>query len=172
MVCGVSMSTSSEGPPSLWRRVRPGLERVARSQRLAGAVSFAGALMFAALALYTSDRDAHLGPDAPTPEATIVDIVRPLGERHDDVVVEFTTADGRRVRAQTEEVMFTPYPVVGSTAVIRYDPEDPQEYVRDDRLGSDGFLTAMAAVFGVVFAVGGVQGLRRRLPAWVVNWRP
>lgn len=123
----------------------------------------------ALLAFYTSDRDAHLGPDAPTAEATIVDIVHPLGERRDDVVVEFTTSDGRRVRAQTEEFMFSPHPVIGSTAVVRYDPQDPQEYVRDDRLGSDGFLTAMGAAFSLVFAVGGVQGFRRRLPAWVVS---
>ena len=167
----VNRPVAPEGQPSWWRRVRVAIDRVGRSQRFAGAVSFVGALMFAAMAFYSSDRDAHLGPDAPTAEATIVDIVHPLGERSEDVVVEFTTSGGRRVRAQTEEFMFSPYPVVGSTAVVRYDPQDPEEYVRDVRWGGDGFLTIMLASFSVVFTLGGVQGFRRRLPAWVVNWR-
>lgn len=153
----------------LWRRAVAAMRRVGGTQRFNGIMCVFGALMFAGLAAYSSDRDDHLGPGSPVTEATVVDIVHSLGKKQEDVVVEFTTPDGQRVRAKTEEFMFSPYPEVGSTVTIRYDPEQPQEYVRDVRFGGNRIVTVICAAFSVLFAVGAVLGLRGRLPAWVLS---
>jgi hypothetical protein len=62
-----------------------------------------------------------------------------------------------------------PPPHVGDAARVRYDPDDPIAYVRDDRMGADILLTVLLALFSVAFSAAGVAGWRRRLPSWMLK---
>ena len=144
-----------------------GIRTISRSQR-AGAVAFLlGALLFGSLALYFADRDARLGPGAPVADATVIDV---RSGKNSSVVVDFVTADGQRVLAQTEDFYWDPEPQAGDRARVRYDPEDPENYVRDERVQAAPWFVAMFASFAAAFLVASVLGWMRRLPRWVVDW--
>lgn len=162
--------TSGDEDESFWHRLRRGVERLARSQRFNGVVGLIGALLLASLAAYQADRDAHLGASAKVADATVIAVVRTPGKEFRDVEVEFTTADGRVVRAKTDEVEGA-YPRAGAHMQVRYDPSDPEEYVRDARLSSSLWLVIFTAAATAVFLWLGILGLLGRLPAWIINFR-
>lgn len=162
--------TSGDEDESSWHRLRRGVERLARSQRFNGVVGLIGAILFASWAFMQADRDAHLGASAQVADATVIGVVRTSGEEFKDVEVEFTTADGRRVRARTDEFM-GPDPKTGTSMQVRYDPADPEDYVRDARVGASPWLVVVTGAAAVVFLWLGILGLLGRLPAWIINFR-
>ena len=149
----------------IWRRV---LNAV--NSQLGGAVLFlVFGLLAAGWALDTADRNAHLR-DAPVAEARVVDSHRASGKYGDSyVVVEFTTATERVVRAKVDDVRFDPFPRTGGTLRVRYDPDDPERYVRDERLGTDQLGVWIAGSLAALFLLGAVAGFRGRLPRWVIE---
>ncbi|NUU16566.1 hypothetical protein HP550_04810 [Cellulomonas humilata] len=139
--------------------------RAWRSQRGAGVTCFVLAVLFAVLAVGAADDGSHIGPASPTAQATVVDVI-PL-YRRSEVAVEFRTQDGRDVRARTDE--YRGMPEVGDVLTVQYDPADPEAFVRE--LGDDTnrvYVVLFAGLTGAL-VVGGVLGLRGRLPRWALN---
>ncbi|WP_062304633.1 hypothetical protein [Demequina subtropica] len=116
----------------------------------AAAAAFTGTLI---------DFDLHLGDDAPTASATILETGTLLGASW--ATIEFTTQDGRAVTTSSIDVAGRPE--AGSTVLVRYSSEDPAYYVRGDALGTVGSDTiAFAAIAVALFALGLVLRRRRR----------
>lgn len=140
------------------------------SQRAGGVVCFIVAALFAGMALDIAVTNLKLPPDTPVADATVVDVHEEHGRFADSyVLVEFDTADGRRVRTKVTDFDWTPKPGVGDTVLVRYDPAEPDVYVRHKDFGTDVFGPVLLGTFAAVFAYGGVLGLRRRLPRWVLE---
>lgn len=138
------------------------------SQRGAAVVFLLAAVLFALIAVHHVDQNAHLGAGSLVADARVVEVHRRLkGESY--VVVEFTTGSGRFVRTEVHDFRFSPDPRVGDAARIRYHPDDPEHYVRDDRLGPSVFGVVLAGSFAALFALGAVAGFRGRLPDWVLH---
>jgi hypothetical protein len=93
-----------------------------QTQRAGAIACFLGAALFALFAIAVADRDAKLGPDAPIADATVVEVFR---GRTSTVVVDFTTADGQQIRAETEDWYWDPEPAAGDGGRVRYDPREP-----------------------------------------------
>jgi len=101
------------------------------------------------------DANAHLGPGQPTTDAVVV------GFEARAWVLEFTV-DGRTVRAATEDVVGRPD--VGDVIRVRYDPDDPELYVRDvDAEPTPGWLIIGTFAAAAAFLVGAVRSVR---PLW------
>lgn len=136
------------------------------TQWFGGVLFLVMGVVFAGLALDTLDLNAHVGPDAPVAEARVLEV---YPGRRSWVVLEFTTAEGRAVRTETEEVYWDPEPRVGDVIRVRYHPDDPARYVRDVRMRFNRFTVAFHAAFAALFLAGAVAGFRGRLPRWVVE---
>lgn len=129
-----------------------GLWRLLDSRRAAAVACVLMAVFFAAMAAMQLDLDRQLGPEQPTTQAVVV------GHSGRATVLEFTVR-GETVRTATEEVMCCPD--VGSTVQVRYNPEDPEYYVRDLLVPStNGWL-----IGGLFAASGGF------VVAAALNWR-
>jgi hypothetical protein len=152
----------SRGRDGRLARVRAALQ----TQRAAAIACFLGAALFALFAIGVADRDARLGPDAPVADATVVEVFR---GRTSTVVVDFTTADGQRIRAETEDWYWDPEPAAGDGGRVRYDAGEPADYVRDVRVGPAPWLITMMGCLSAAFFVAGVLGLRGRLPRWFLD---
>jgi len=63
------------------------------------------------------------------------------------------------VRAKFEDYYWQPKPEPGDSVRVRYNPADPEYYVRDDRLGAAHFGLVMLSSFTVLFLIGGITGL-------------
>ncbi|WDZ82178.1 DUF3592 domain-containing protein [Micromonospora cathayae] len=90
------------------------------------------------------------------------------------VVVAFTTADGRQVRAEVTEYRWHPRPRVGDAARVVYDPAAPADIVRDARWGDDYLDAWFALGLAVALGVGGGVFLVRTWSMWRENaedWR-
>lgn len=75
--------------------------------------------------------------------------IRPSPPRY---TIDFTTADGRAVRFETDSVGWTPKEVKGEVTVL-YDPTDPERaFVR----GGERVAAILIAVAGVVFTLVGL----------------
>jgi hypothetical protein len=140
------------------------------SQRAGGVAFLIGAVWFAGMALEIVVTNRRLPPDAPVADATVVDVNEEHGKFADSyVLVEFDTADGRHVRTKVTDFDWTPKPQVGDTVLVRYNAAEPNVYVRHKDFGTDVFDPVLLGMFAAVFAYGGVLGLRRRLPSWVLE---
>ena len=137
-----------------------------QTQRAGGVAGFLGAVLFLFGAIALADRDAKLGADAPVAGATVVEVFQ---GRTSTVVVDFETADGRQVRAETEDWYWDPEPEVGDTVRVRYDASAPEDYVRDVRVGAEPWLVGLLGCFGAVSFVVGVLGFRGTLPGWLLE---
>ncbi|GAA1826393.1 hypothetical protein GCM10009682_52580 [Luedemannella flava] len=84
--------------------------------------------------------------------------------RSDFVVLEFVTADGRVIEAETSNYRWDPKPEIGDRASIVYDPRDPTGNVADVRNGPDflaAWLFAAGAAVAAVLAPLSFRGLLR-----------
>ena len=142
------------------------LKAISNSQRAAGVVSILFAVFFGTLAVLDIDQNQHLGVGSLVTQATVVGVHE---GRDSSVTVEFVPQNGAAVRAEVTDFNWDPPPRVGDAARVRYDPDDPIAYVRDDRMGADILLTVLLALFSVAFSAAGVAGWRRRLPSWVLK---
>ena len=107
--------------------------------------------------------DRHLGAGSPTVTGEVVGVHDTSGKFEDSyVIVEFTTADGRDVRARVEEYRWRPEPRIGDRPLLRYDPAHPARYVRDDRMGDDPIENVMLTSFALGLLGFAVVAVRRR----------
>jgi hypothetical protein len=115
------------------------------------------------------DHNRHLGASASVAEATVVQVHhsghgRYTGRPRGDVVVKFR-AVGRQVRAKVSfhYWQLEPAPSVGDPVTVRYDPDDPAKYVRDDQIGPSNFNALMLGVISLITLIGTIIGTRRIL---------
>lgn len=71
-------------------------------------------------------------------------------------VVEFTTVDGRRVRAESRFASNPPPARVGNPVRVFYDPNDPERIQLDTAVGRGGCLAFALILFGAVLVAIGV----------------
>jgi hypothetical protein len=142
------------------------LKAIANSQRAAGIVFILSAVFFGILTVLEIDQDQHLGVGSVVTQATVVGVHE---GRDPSVTVEFLQQNGPMVRAEVTDFSWDPTPRVGDAARVRYDPDDPVAYVRDDRMRPNLRLTVLLALFSIAFSAAGVAGWRRHLPSWVLK---
>jgi hypothetical protein len=156
-------------PRGWWARIKA----VAGSQRAAGCLWLLGAAFFALLALGAWDMDRALSLDsgAHLAAATVVDVHSCSGRGCDSYVrIRFQTASGRDVTLDMTEAYWNPEPRTGDVITVRYNEDDVEHYVRDERLGNDPFGIGMLVVFTMGFTVVGVLGLTGRYPEWIRDY--
>ncbi|WP_421732724.1 hypothetical protein [Cellulomonas sp.] len=139
--------------------------RAWRSQRGAGVTCFVLAALFAVLAAAAAADGSRIGAASPTAQATVVDVIQMY--RRSEVALEFTTPDGRDVQARTDE--YRGMPEVGDVLTVQYDPADPEAFVRELGDDTNRMYVVLFAALTVALVVGGVLGLRGRLPRWALN---
>lgn len=145
-----------------------GLRRLFQSQILAGCIFFVMAVVFAGWTWDVVDTDSKLA-GAPVATAEIVDVHDPGGRGTSWVVVEFATRSGERVRAEVEDWYWQPKPRVGDQGRVRYDPAEPESYVRDARWDPSVFDVLVPGGLAGLFLVGALLGWTRRLPRWIME---
>jgi Protein of unknown function (DUF3592) len=162
----------SYGPAQARQRMRRSqrfgrLKAIANSQRAAGVVFILFAVFFGTWAVLDIDQKQYLGVGSLVAQATVVGV---HDAAHDSsVTVEFAPQNGPEVRAEVSDFYWDPTPRVGDVARVRYDPDDPIAYVRNDRMGPGVLLTVLLALFSMAFFAAGVAGWRRHLPSWVLK---
>ncbi len=124
-----------------------------------GIVCILGGLGFGWLVVALEHHDAQLWDRGVSTLATVVDSGN--GAR-----LEFTTPDGRVVRASLPEKTGSGDPVVGEHVKIRYDPTDPTDVITDtDTTARDVTLWIVSVkllVCGPLLVIFGTLRLRRR----------
>ncbi|WP_436629934.1 DUF3592 domain-containing protein [Actinomadura kijaniata] len=81
-------------------------------------------------------------------------------DRNASVVFEFTTGDGRKVRASEKKRYFEPGAKVGTRTGVLYDPERPERSVRYDQRPAE--LLPWCALGAVVTVLSGMAAHRTR----------
>lgn len=110
----------------------------------------------AGAAVHSYDIAATLRDHGQVATATVVKIENPP-KGSDYAIVNFITGDGRKVSAELKDLYKTPD--VGQTVVVRYAPEDPENYIQDVRQKPHfedawiwGICSAVAALFVAITA--------------------
>lgn len=147
---------------------RPPENALARWVTVVGAVVMA--CFCASWALTALDEDSRFAPEQPVAVATVVDVEVTRGLV--SMEVEFRTGAGEEVRTWVDQAN----PLrVGESLEVRYDPKDPERYVRDVRAGGSTVWVVGLAVTGlallVVVLLAGI-GVPFGFPARTVWIRP
>jgi hypothetical protein len=102
----------------------------------------------------------RLGAGAQVADATVVEAHKGgPGKKRGYVIVEFSAA-GRHVRAKvSDEYWWERNPSPGDRATVRYDPDNPGDYVRDDRVGPDNAGPIIGGTLALAFLIGAVAVL-------------
>ena len=121
-------------------------------------------LFSAAGAFDTVDRNQHLGAGALVTTGTVVGVQD--GGRYSSAswAVEFKPGSGQAVTANVTQFPWEPTRQVGDVVRVRYDPDDPTSYARDDSDGQAVVWPICLALLAVGSLAIGVAGLFRRMP--------
>jgi len=140
------------------------LKAIRNSQRTLGVVLLFAASFSGAGALGTVDRNQHLGVGALVTTGTVVGVRD--GGRYSSAswAVEFVPGSGQAVTANVSQFLWEPTRQVGDVVRVRYDPNDPTNYARDDSEGQSVLWPICLALLAVGSLAIGVAGLFRRMP--------
>ena len=121
---------------------------------------------FGTLAYREVEKERHLGAGSLVTTGEVVEVHHRVSRfETSSVVVEFRTADGRDVRAEVKDYYWRPEPQIGDRPRLRYDPDHPVRFVRDERIRPDRVdeMLLAAMTFGFL-AWAAVLTVRSRSP--------
>lgn len=123
-----------------------------------------GAVVLACLCVWgvlsAVEEDDRLGPQQPVATATVLEVDLLGGRPNIEVQVQFRTAEGERVQTWLSQWSA---PQVGDTLEVRYDPADPERYVRDARSGGSTVWVVVLSVAALAFTAVAVLVMMRVL---------
>lgn len=138
-------------------------------QRLLGCLCLVGAVFFGLLAFFEWRFDDVLdrGTDVHVVAATVTGLPSCPGRGcGTDATVRFRTVAGREVTTVMTKVYLEQEPRVGDRITVRYSERDPEQYVRDERRGSEFSGVVLATILALGLGGLGVAGVLGRGPEW------